>query len=228
MTTKIYQCEKCNLVFETYKSFWDHIHRKTSCIKKYDCEICGTEFPDYKSHWKHTNRKTCCLSKEQCLELITKKDEFKRLEEENKRLRKDINELEQKDYSEQEHRAFKFTKYLMNVNPSLLTDFAEIFKEKGVNHKSLKEFASKLNSIPRYVPEKVKKNVSFCQEYKCKLCCSILPPSYEIDHIIPLYLGGSNTESNLQALCPTCHNDKTVQDFSDFYFDVSALYENAY
>ena len=31
----------------------------------------------------------------------------------------------------------------------------------------------------------------------------------QFDHVSPLWLGGSNRESNLQALCPSCHGQKT-------------------
>jgi hypothetical protein len=33
---------------------------------------------------------------------------------------------------------------------------------------------------------------------------------YDIDHIQPLFLGGSNDPANLQALCPSCHRVKTI------------------
>ena len=32
---------------------------------------------------------------------------------------------------------------------------------------------------------------------------------YDIDHIIPRSLGGSEDDDNLQALCPACHRKKT-------------------
>lgn len=35
----------------------------------------------------------------------------------------------------------------------------------------------------------------------------------EVDHIIPLSLGGSNKDDNLQGLCIPCHEEKTNQDF---------------
>ena len=35
---------------------------------------------------------------------------------------------------------------------------------------------------------------------------------YDIDHIIPLHLGGSEEPDNLQALCPGCHRKKTDRD----------------
>jgi 5-methylcytosine-specific restriction endonuclease McrA len=42
----------------------------------------------------------------------------------------------------------------------------------------------------------------------CKLPCE----SYEIDHIKPLAGGGDNSVSNLQPLCPKCHNEKTTDE----------------
>jgi 5-methylcytosine-specific restriction endonuclease McrA len=44
------------------------------------------------------------------------------------------------------------------------------------------------------------------------MCTTLLPPEYEIDHKIPLVQGGSNEESNLQALCPNCHRRKTMHE----------------
>ena len=35
---------------------------------------------------------------------------------------------------------------------------------------------------------------------------------YDIDHIIPLSLGGTEDHNNLQALCPVCHRKKTDQE----------------
>ena len=35
---------------------------------------------------------------------------------------------------------------------------------------------------------------------------------YDVDHIIPLSLGGSEEDDNLQALCPGCHRKKTDQE----------------
>jgi 5-methylcytosine-specific restriction endonuclease McrA len=38
---------------------------------------------------------------------------------------------------------------------------------------------------------------------------------YDIDHIIPLHLGGTEGLDNLQALCPGCHRRKTDQERID-------------
>lgn len=34
----------------------------------------------------------------------------------------------------------------------------------------------------------------------------------ELDHILPLYKGGADDETNLQGLCEQCHKDKTAED----------------
>ena len=54
--------------------------------------------------------------------------------------------------------------------------------------------------VKRNVPEVLKRIVGYEQDYKCNICAEKLDPSYEIDHIIPLYKGGLNERKNLQAL----------------------------
>lgn len=36
----------------------------------------------------------------------------------------------------------------------------------------------------------------------------------ELDHVIPLYKGGSDTEDNTQPLCHACHYEKSQQDMN--------------
>jgi 5-methylcytosine-specific restriction endonuclease McrA len=61
----------------------------------------------------------------------------------------------------------------------------------------------------RNVNQSMKKRVAAEQKWKCKHCFKILDETYQIDHIIPLELHGSNERWNLQALCPNCHARKT-------------------
>lgn len=56
----------------------------------------------------------------------------------------------------------------------------------------------------------IKKNIAYKQEYKCKICSKLLPPSHQCDHIVPHSISNDNNESNLQILCPTCHANKTL------------------
>lgn len=49
-------------------------------------------------------------------------------------------------------------------------------------------------------------------------CCAVcmaagrVRAATDLDHIIPLFKGGTNIESNLQCLCGDCHRDKTAAD----------------
>ena len=72
------------------------------------------------------------------------------------------------------------------------------------------ETAAVLPSVKRSeLTEPMKKRVAYQQRYVCAGCDDLLPPNYEVDHIIPLALGGTNGLRNLQALCVPCHAQKT-------------------
>ena len=56
----------------------------------------------------------------------------------------------------------------------------------------------------------VQKIVGARQKWRCATCDILLPSSYEVDHVKPLWDGGPDCfETNAQALCPTCHATKT-------------------
>jgi 5-methylcytosine-specific restriction endonuclease McrA len=54
--------------------------------------------------------------------------------------------------------------------------------------------------------------IAWLQRYRCKVCDVLLHYTFEVDHAKPLFEGGSNDESNLQALCAQCHRVKSVQE----------------
>lgn len=48
-------------------------------------------------------------------------------------------------------------------------------------------------------------------------CCGLpLGDNYHIDHIMPLALGGSNTDDNIQLLRQRCNNQKCAKHPVDF------------
>ena len=51
--------------------------------------------------------------------------------------------------------------------------------------------------------------VAYKTKYRCNSCDVLLPPTFEIDHIVELRDGGKDEYDNLQALCPNCHSLKT-------------------
>ena len=49
---------------------------------------------------------------------------------------------------------------------------------------------------------------------RCQCCTRKLGPQddWDIDHVIALECGGTDDDSNLQLLCPWCHQSKTGSD----------------
>lgn len=50
------------------------------------------------------------------------------------------------------------------------------------------------------------------QGWHCGHCHTQLDFTYEIDHITPLFRGGTNDTRNLIALCRNCHGKKTIME----------------
>ena len=72
--------------------------------------------------------------------------------------------------------------------------------------------ATVASQIPRrpYITPLVKKRVAARQKWRCASCKSLLDETYELDHVRPLFKGGTNAENNLQALCKRCHMLKSA------------------
>ena len=55
--------------------------------------------------------------------------------------------------------------------------------------------------------------VAHRQEYKCATCARLLPPTFELDHIVALADGGADCWlTNAQCLCNGCHALKTQRE----------------
>ena len=66
--------------------------------------------------------------------------------------------------------------------------------------------------MSRKLSESLKKIIASNQDWKCLKCKKSLPPSFQVDHIIPFAISKDDTEGNLQALCPNCHSLKTQRE----------------
>ena len=64
-------------------------------------------------------------------------------------------------------------------------------------------------------PDWYRRLIACEQQWQCNVCHTLLPHTFEIDHVRPLWAGGSaDARTNLQALCNTCHSAKTVREAS--------------
>ena len=74
---------------------------------------------------------------------------------------------------------------------------------------------NKINKSKRTsVTQSIKKLIASNQKWNCNICKNTLDHTYEVDHILPLFKGGSNKSDNLQALCRNCHGKKTFNDLN--------------
>lgn len=61
------------------------------------------------------------------------------------------------------------------------------------------------------IPDRVQDRVAAKTNDCCAICGRPAKPG-EVDHVIPLILGGKHREANLQWLCVPCHTAKTALD----------------
>jgi predicted HNH restriction endonuclease len=73
-------------------------------------------------------------------------------------------------------------------------------------------YTSSTTRDKRSVTGAMKKIVGAKYEWKCAGCKSLLDEGYQVDHIIPLFKNGTNDIDNLQPLCGTCHNKKSIRE----------------
>src|SRR3990167_3361612 len=64
----------------------------------------------------------------------------------------------------------------------------------------------------RTLKEADKKIIAYGQSWKCGICDAMLPPSFQVDHIIPFSISSDDSEENLMALCANCHANKTQKE----------------
>jgi|TARA_B110000977_G_scaffold176227_1_gene231681 5-methylcytosine-specific restriction endonuclease McrA len=73
---------------------------------------------------------------------------------------------------------------------------------------SLRQYTKKIPK--RVLSRSMRIEIAYRQRYACNSCQLFpIPPTFEVDHIVELQDGGQDVAENLQALCVTCHRDKT-------------------
>jgi len=100
---------------------------------------------------------------------------------------------------------------------------------------SVNAFKHELTKFAKKIPKRalsrsMRVEIAYRQNYACRRCKLFpIPPNFEVDHIIELQDGGQDIASNLQALCPQCHREKTrlnrLRKSSIFRDEVTADYE---
>jgi hypothetical protein len=74
------------------------------------------------------------------------------------------------------------------------------------------------------IPHSTRLLLAAKQKYKCAQCEETLGPTWDVDHIIPLWKGGEDSIANMQVLCAggtgnACHARKTEREMYE-YIDI--------
>ena len=109
-----------------------------------------------------------------------------------------------------------FTKNSFKNNPNINNPNANYsmnnFSSYNQNGGEKRILNSGKQSTKRSVSETKKKFVAAQQNWHCKKCQKQLPAWFEVDHVMKLEYGGSNSIDNLEALCRDCHGRKTAME----------------
>lgn len=61
----------------------------------------------------------------------------------------------------------------------------------------------------RRVPEKLRRRIHRRDGHTCQSCGVSVGPSAPVDHVVPVFEGGTDDPENLRTLCDECHDTKT-------------------
>jgi 5-methylcytosine-specific restriction enzyme A len=146
----------------------------------------------HSGNWS-THKRTC--------KVLNEKKENDRMQE----LEKDKEELKQQLAAKEQE--LKDQREEIKMFEQLL---AERFVELKEEVKQLRKRKAAPSRMSRSEPQRRK--IAQRQNWRCaSTTCDLVGEleGYDLDHIIPLWKGGEDTDENLQALCPACHRRKT-------------------
>ena len=117
--------------------------------------------------------------------------------------------------------------YTLIKNKSVYVEklaFGEILRAHGEEHQfSRWLFHTRKENVSRSLTKTEKIKVAADQKWTCARCKQLLPASFEVDHVEEWCL--RHSDKLLQALCPTCHRNKTYDDryICNTYFGKDSL-----
>ena len=62
--------------------------------------------------------------------------------------------------------------------------------------------------IRGYRLTQIRERIALRDEYTCRICGRIVVKG-EVDHVVPLFMGGFESDFNRQWICPACHRVKS-------------------
>jgi 5-methylcytosine-specific restriction protein A len=59
--------------------------------------------------------------------------------------------------------------------------------------------------------QKIRERILLRDSYTCRVCGRV-SVDLEVDHVVPLHLGGAESDENRQSLCHECHELKSAEE----------------
>ncbi|HBA85984.1 MAG TPA: HNH endonuclease [Verrucomicrobia bacterium] len=59
--------------------------------------------------------------------------------------------------------------------------------------------------------QRIRRRIALRDGFACR-SCGMVVIRFEIDHVVPLHLGGAESDENRQLLCVPCHKAKTASE----------------
>ena len=136
------------------------------------------------------------------------------LEKQLENTKRDEQLQELKEDKEQLREQLAATKQELNDQREDLRMFEQLLAERFVELKEeVKQLKKRKTVQPRIArSEPERRKIAQRQNWNCASdTCNLAGKleAYDLDHVVPLWKGGEDTEDNLQALCPACHRIKT-------------------
>lgn len=89
-------------------------------------------------------------------------------------------------------------------------------KHPEIRRELIQNRRAKIRSTGETLSKGIVEKLFKLQKGMCPCCTMPLGDNYHLDHIVPLFLGGSNTDANVQLLRQRCNNQKNKKHPVDF------------
>lgn len=121
-------------------------------------------------------------------------------------------------YSKNKEKAKEYSKKYNEENKEFIKELSAKYRKN--NPEKIRIHNRNSKSRKKNAPGKMSKDIvsrlMVLQKGKCTACNKKLNNDYHLDHIIPLALGGTNFDSNIQLLHSICNKRKQAKHPVDF------------